>query len=191
MGKNIGKLLAFLALACFLMSGCGRRKTEIESGDGSQSLKNFSMEFFGDSFKASLKGEAAEKKPSDMNASVARPSFEISSKSFILQIKTGSNGTGEVFLDPATQNITKIVIKNSITIVQKNPDSSQTNFTASCGRLTYIEKEETVIMEETPELMQGSNRYRADRITYNLNENRLRFEGNVQISFKKEATGSN
>lgn len=191
MGKNTEKIFVVLVLICFLIFGCGRKKTEIESADTGQSLKYFSMEFFGDSFKANLKGEAAEKKSSGSNASVTKPSLEVNSKNFVLQIKTGSKGTGDVILDPSTQNIIRIVLKGSITIDQKNPEGTQTNFTANCGLLTYIEKEETVIMEESPELIQGSNRYRADKIIYNLGENRLRFDGNVQIFFKKETAGSN
>jgi len=185
MEKNIGRLFTVLVLVCFLSSGCSRKKTTMESTGAGQTIKDFSIEFFGDSFKANLKGEAAEKKSSDSDASVAKPSLEINSKNFVVQINTGPKGSGEVFLDSSTQNIEKIVIKNNITVVQKNPETSQVNFTAKCDQLTYIEKDETVIMEGSPELVQGLNKYKADKIVYNLNENRLKFEGNVQIFFKK------
>ncbi|HPP66823.1 MAG TPA: LptA/OstA family protein [bacterium] len=187
MGENLKKLFTVLMLVCLVGSGCGRKKTTIESQDTGQSMKNFSMEFFGDSFKANLKGEAAEKQSSNNQASVTKPSLEIKSKNFIVEIKTGSKGTGDVFLDSETQNVIRVVITNDITIIQKNPDSLQVNFSATCGRLTYFEKEQIVMMEESPVLKQGVNEYKADKIVYNLNENRLRFEGNVRIFFKKEA----
>ncbi|MCM8805761.1 MAG: LptA/OstA family protein [Candidatus Omnitrophica bacterium] len=193
MGKIYGKLFVIFVIVCFIlmMQGCGRKKTTAEIQQITQELKNFKMEFFDNSFRTTLTGIAAEKNPSNSQASVSRPSIEIKSKNFIMEIKTGAKGTGEVFLDPSTQAVIKIVIQGGVTIVQKNPETSQVNFSASCEKLTYMEKEDIVVMEGSPQVIQGQNQYSANRITYNMKENKLNFEGNVQVRFKRESSGSN
>ncbi|MCM8758544.1 MAG: hypothetical protein NC906_02060 [Candidatus Omnitrophica bacterium] len=190
MGKSIGKLILVFVLACLLVSGCGKKKSVGKLHPTGQLLKDFTMEVFGDTFKLTITGIAAEKKSSESQASVSGPTLEIKSKNFIVEIKTGPKGTGEVFLDPETQGITRIIIQNNVNISQKNPETGQINFSANCDKLTYLEKEEIVIMEGSPKVQQGENIYRADRIIYSFRENRLRFEGNVQVNFRKGISGN-
>ncbi len=128
MGKSTGRFVLILGLICLLISGCVRKKTSEEVQHPGQVLKNFTMEVFGDSFKLTLTGFAAEKKASESQASVSKPGIEIKGKNFILEIKTGAKGKGEVFLDPDTQDIKKIVIQNGVNIIQKNPETGQINF---------------------------------------------------------------
>lgn len=189
MGKSAGKFVLITLLVCSLISGCGRKRNTEEIQQPGQMMKNFKMEFFGDSFNFTLSGMAAEKKGSETRASVSSPSVEIKSKDFILEVKTGIKGTGEVFLEPETQKIEKIVIRNGVNIVQKNTETNQINFSATCETLTYLEKENILVMEGSPKVQQGENQYSADRIVYSYKENRLRFEGNVQVNFKKGASG--
>ncbi len=189
MAKSAGKVITILMVFLIMMSGCTRKKPSLETQESGQILKNFTLEFFDNSFKITLVGLAAEKKQ-DSHTAVSQPAIEIKSKNFILDIKTGSKGTGELFLDPSTQAITKIVIQNDIMIIQKNPENSQINFSATCEKLTYIEKDDTVIMEGSPQVNQGANFYSADRIIYTFKENKLRFEGNVQVRFKKSSGSS-
>jgi len=190
MAKSAGKIVGILAVVLLMISGCTRKKPTLETQETGQILKNFKLEFFDSSFKITLEGLAAEKKQ-DSHTAVSQPAIEIKSKNFILEIRTGSKGTGELFLDPSTQAVMKIVIQNNVMITQKNPENSQTNFSATCEKLTYIEKDDTVVMEGFPQVIQGPNLYSADRITYTFKENKLRFEGNVQVRFKKETAGSN
>ncbi|MCX7705578.1 MAG: hypothetical protein N2115_04890 [bacterium] len=185
MGKNTATFVLILILVFSVISGCGRKRTTEEVQQTGQVLKNFSMEFFGDSFSFTLTGLAAEKKTSESQASVSRPGIEIKGKNFVIEIKTGAKGIAEIFLVPETQNISRIVMQNNINIVQRNLETGQINFSASCEKLTYLEKEDTIIMEGSPKVQQGENFYSADRIIYSFKENRLKFEGNVQVSFKK------
>lgn len=190
MEKNTKRIFTVIMIVCLIFSGCGRKKTVEQVQDTRQILKNFTIEFFDSTFKGTLKGLAAEKNTDNSRATVSKPSIEIKSKNYIIEIKTGSTGTGELFLEPETQNVKKIVIQNKVSIVQKNPETSQINFSAGCEHLTYLEAEDTIIMEGSPWVMQGSNKYSADRISYSFKENKLRFEGNVQAHFKKIGSGS-
>ncbi|MCM8764525.1 MAG: LptA/OstA family protein, partial [Candidatus Omnitrophica bacterium] len=110
---------------------------------------------------------------------------EIKSRNFIVEIKTGDTGAGEIFLDPETQDIKKIVIQNHVSIIQRISETNQINFSAICERLTYLEKEGTIIMDGSPVVTQGTNQYGADRITYSFKENKLKFDGNVKVRFNK------
>jgi len=159
-------------------SGNGTNFEEFQTGIFRQFVQNYP-------------GRTCSGKKAGLAYSSFTPAIEIKSKNFILEIRTGSKGTGELFLDPSTQAVMKIVIQNNVMITQKNPENSQTNFSATCEKLTYIEKDDTVVMEGSPQVIQGSNLYSADRITYTFKENKLRFEGNVQVRFKKETAGSN
>ncbi|MGC8805226.1 MAG: hypothetical protein ACP5QD_04755, partial [Candidatus Ratteibacteria bacterium] len=105
MAKSAGKVITILAIFLLTMSGCARKKPSLETQESGQILKNFTLEFFDSSFKITLMGLAAEKKQ-DSHTSVSQPAIEIKNKNFILDIKTGSKGTGELFLDPSTQAIT-------------------------------------------------------------------------------------
>lgn len=190
MGKSTGKLILISVLIFSLLSGCGRKKIVDEVQQTGKILKNFTMEIFGESFSLTITGFAAEKKDSESQASISKPAIEIKSKNFVIEIKTGTKGSGEVFLDAETQNVNKIIIQNGVNILQKNPVTGQINFAATCDKLTYVEKEDTVIMEGSPKVQQGENLYAADRIVYSFKENRLRFEGNVQVNFKKGFSGN-
>lgn len=191
MGKNTKKILAITMIVCLILSGCGRKKSTQQVQHTSQILKNFTIEFFDNTLKITLMGFAAEKDTTNSRATISKPSIEIKGKNYIIEIKTGSTGTGELFLDPETQNVKKIVIQNKVSIVQKNPETSQINFSAGCERLIYHEAEDTIILEGSPWVIQGTNKYSADHITYSFKENKLRFEGNVQVYFKKLGSGSN
>ncbi len=191
MGRVSDKIIGITIILFLLISGCGRKKTAQKIEKPEQTLKNFTMEFFDSSFKVTLTGEAAEKNPAGTQAQVSKPAIEIKSKNFNIEIKTAAKGSGELFLDPDTQSVTKIVIQNNVSIVQRNPETNQVNFSAGCERLTYLEKEDTIIMDGSPWVIQGTNHYNADRIIYSFKENKLRFEGNVQIRFKRAGSNNN
>ncbi|MCM8788894.1 MAG: LptA/OstA family protein [Candidatus Omnitrophica bacterium] len=185
MGKNSGKIITITLIIFMVMSGCGRKKSTEEVRETGQVLRNFTMQFFDTSFSITLTGLAAEKNSANTQASVSKPAIEIRSKNFIVEIKTGTRGTGEVFLDPETQDVIKIVIQNNVSIIQRIPETNQVNFSASCERLTYLEKEDTIIMDGSPIVTQGTSHYSADRITYSFKENKLKFDGNVKVLFNK------
>ncbi len=169
----------------FLASSCGKKKntTEIEQPD--RFLRNFSMEFKEGTFTVVLKGEAAEKNSASTQTTVTRPQFDIKGRNFIIEVKTDSRSTGELFLEPETQAVSRIVIQKGVNIIQRNPSTGQINFSAGCEKLTYTSAQDTIVMEGSPWINQGANQYRAEKIVYYLKENRLRFEGNVQIFFKR------
>ncbi|MCM8824568.1 MAG: LptA/OstA family protein [Candidatus Omnitrophica bacterium] len=185
MGRNTRKIIAIAAIIIIGLSGCGKKKTTEKMRETGQVLKNFTMRFFDSSLSITLTGLAAEKNSDGTQATVSKPAVEIKSKNFIVEIKTGARGTGEVFLDPETQDVVKIVIQNGVSIIQKIPETNQINFSANSERLIYLAKEDTLIMDGMPVVTQGTNQYSADRITYSFKENKLKFDGNVKVHFKK------
>jgi lipopolysaccharide assembly outer membrane protein LptD (OstA) len=179
-------LLIFIC--CFLVvSGCARKPSGQQlQQQSSQEMRNFRTEFIGEALKVVLVGESAEKDRNASKASVTKPGLDIATENFRLELTTDAHGTGEVFLNEKTQNVEKVVIEGNITIVQKNPKNLQTNFLATCRKATYFREKQIMVFEGEPEIRQGANRYRADRINYSFSDNRLTFEGNVRVSFEKE-----
>ncbi|MDL2285115.1 organic solvent tolerance protein OstA [Desulfovibrio sp. OttesenSCG-928-F07] len=54
---------------------------------------------------------------------------------------------------------------------------------ATCNKATYTVSSETLLMEGSPELREGNNKIRGDKMIFYLRENRNEVQGRVEVDF--------
>ncbi len=190
MAKNFRNLfIIFLTLVT--LSGCVRKKNHAPQSNNQPLLKKFKIDYIGENRDISIVGNKAMAETTN-RTSVSVPGLAISTKNIIIRITTTSNGTGEIFLDPKTQQPSKIIIEaDRVTINQENLKTQNMNFTATCKKLTYIKSSSQLILSGNPEILQGINKYQADQIIYDINNNKITFEGNVKIYYMEKSSSHN
>lgn len=189
MGKNFKKLF-IIFLVLIGLSGCVKKKSKTPQSNNQPLLKNFKIDYIGENKEISIVGSKAMAENTNQT-SVSSPDIAISTSNVIVQISTTSDGNGEIFLDPKTQQPTKIIIQaEKVTIKQENLKTKNMNFTATCKKLTYLKSASQLILEGNPEILQGQNKYQANQILYDINNNKITFEGNVKIYYVEKGSSS-
>lgn len=184
MEKNKTKILinALIFIMVFLCS-CEKKNTENPAVEKSQ-FKNFSLTQFSEKTHLVLTGEAAELKESDIK--VKQPSFKISGKDEVIEIKTGKNGNAEIQINPETKQIQKVIFTGQVHIIQIDKKSNDILMEAECGKLTYSDKEKILIMEDSPIIKREKNTFSGEKIYYYLEKNTLQIKGNVNVKIIPE-----
>ncbi|MCL5674339.1 MAG: hypothetical protein M1501_01170 [Candidatus Omnitrophica bacterium] len=189
MGKNIKKLL-IIFLTLISLSGCVKKKAKVPQSNNQPLLKKFTIDYIGSNKEISIIGSKAMAENTNQT-SVSNPNLAISTKNIVVRISTTSNGQGQIFLNPKTQQPDRIIIQGDrVTINQENLKTKNMNFTAFCKKLTYIKSSSLLILDGNPEIFQGQNKYQANRISYDINNNKITFEGNVKIFYVEKSSGS-
>jgi lipopolysaccharide export system protein LptA len=189
MGKNFKKVfIIFLALVT--LSGCVKKKNQSQQSRNQPLLKNFKIDYIGENKNISIIGSQAMAENTNQT-SISNPAIAISTGNIIVKISTTSDGNGEIFLDPKTQQPSKIIIQaDRVTINQENLKTKNMNFTAFCKKLTYMKDTSQLILDGNPEIFQGQNKYKANQIVYDINKNKIVFSGSVKIYYVEKNTPS-
>lgn len=185
MGKSkksiFGLSLIFLIILFF--NGCNKTSTN-NNKTGENQLKKFSLKQFSNNFNIILSGEAAEVKKK--NIEVRKPSLTINRKSEIVEIKTGKEGKAEIKINPDNQQIQSVVFSGDIKITQKDINTNKILMEARCGKLTYNDKTQEMVMEKSPVIKRGKSVFSGEKIFYYLEKNSLQIKGNVNVKIVPE-----
>jgi lipopolysaccharide export system protein LptA len=179
MGKNSRAIQYIIVLLC-LVVGCAKKEAP-HLEESSAMLEKFRIESLAGKVALVVTGESAEQENAGAKTVVKKPDLKISSKNSLIDITTDKTGKGELLLDPSTRKISDILLEGTIRITQKPEEGAPPSFIATCTKLIYRQNKEILIMEGSPEIVQAGNRYRADRILYDMRSGKLAFEGNVRV----------
>jgi len=188
--KFVRKLI-FLSFLFLISSGCNKKQEEKPFPNISgEKLSGFSFQQFSEKFNIELKGENAEISQDKKNNFVKKPSFSLSSKTEIIEVSTGHQGTAKVKLEQNLQKIEEIFIEGDIDIIQKNIKTNEVVMEAHCKKLTYIDKKKVLIMDGNPIIKRKKGTFSGEKIFYYWDENKVEITGKVNVTIYPDETST-
>jgi len=179
MERHIKKVFCLLIMI-FLTYGCSSGKVDEEEAKYEESIKGFTLRQFAEKTSFVLTGESAETS-GESGTSVKNPSLSLKTPHDTIEIKTGKDGKGNFVFLAETRRINKVEFTGEIKILYREISTGKITMEGTCKKLTYIEKDKMLIMEGSPVLKSDKNIFSGDTIYYNLGENTLEIEGNVNV----------
>jgi len=191
MGYGIKKIFAYgIAILILLFSSCSKKEEEKKT-DLKEKISSFSLKQFSDKFTLTLKGETAEIIEEQEKTTITSPTLSLKTPEEIIEITTGKEGKAEIKMNPEERKIERIVMTGDIRIVNKNRKTGEIIMEATCGKLTYDNKNQIMIMEISPEIKRGKNSFSGEKIFYRLKDNTLEIRGKVNVHiYPAEKTNS-
>lgn len=122
---------------------------------------------------------AAQKVTFSGDVKVTHPDFTLTSDKLQLFMSQGGSASPRRAGDEALNAgaVQKIIAESKVNI--QLPEGR----TASCNKATYSVETETLTMEGSPVLREGSNQVRGDRMVFYLREGRNEVQGRVAVDF--------
>ena len=179
MGRHLKKVFCIL-FVMFITYGCSSKKENPQGKTDQTNIKEFTFRQFAEKMSFTLTGESAEISEKN-NTSVKKPSLSLKTATENIEITTGKEGKGEFDFVPETRKINKIVFTGNVKILYKESSTGKITMQGTCKKLTYLEADRMLIMEGSPFLESGSNKFSGDIIYYNFDDNTLKIEGSVNV----------
>lgn len=186
MVRNLKKIL-IIAVLIFLTYGCSKKSENEQPVDkDEEKITHFSLKQFADE-KTSfvLEGETAEIS-SKGGTTISTPEMSLSTPTETIEITTGKEGKGEIRIVPDEKKVQNIIITGNVRIVYKDIKTGTITMEGRCEKLTYNDKEKTIIMENSPVIIRNKNYFKSDVIFYNIDKNTLELKGNVNARIYSE-----
>ncbi|MCK9266047.1 hypothetical protein M0P98_04080 [bacterium] len=179
MDRYLRKILCLL-IGLIFTYGCSPKPEQPVVTKEEEKIEEFTFRQFADKMSFVLTGESAEIARND-GTSVNKPLLSLTTSSELIEISTGKEGKGQFDVSPETKKINKVVFTGNVKINYKELSTGKVNMKGTCKKLTYLETEKMIIMEDNPVLESGSNKFSGDIIYYSFVDNNLKIDGNVNV----------
>ncbi len=185
MERNFAKIL-ILTVTIFLVNGCSKKNEPADLDMSNTEIKQFSLkQFASNKISFTLKGESAEIS-SGGETSVRSPQLSFSTSKEIIEINTGKEGKGEIKIVPDEKKLTTIVITGNVKIVYRDIETGVVTMEGYCQKLTYYDEQKRLVMEGSPYVTKGKNRFSGDMIFYEFEKNTIEVKGNIDAQIYTE-----
>ena len=171
---------AFAILAVNLLFISLRQPAVLQpAGPDSEEVTGFNYEKIESGLKMVVTGEAATIVP-DKNTTVKAPAARMETAGGkIIMVNTGAAGAAEIVLDPKSGQLQTMVLRGGVTIIRKDKQSGQIEFTAKSEGAVYRHAIQEMTLTGNPVVYQGENEFRGETIRYLLKDGKILVEKNA------------